>query len=92
MVELERLEQPDDLRCVRDLVDQHVKLTGSAIGDFVLRDWDSAVREFVVVMPRDFKRARASVTNEATEARKHGATIQVIQQEAPCLRVSVART
>jgi glutamate synthase (ferredoxin) len=92
MVDLERLEQPDDLRCVRDLVQQHVALTGSAIGNRVLQDWPAAIHRFVVVMPRDFKKARNAATNEATEAQRHGASIPFFQIEPPSLRVSVART
>ena len=92
MVDLERLDQPDDLRCVRDLVECHVAVTGSAIGGRVLREWPAAACRFVVVMPRDFKRARIAVTNDATEARRHGAAVSGIHLGAPSLRVSVART
>jgi glutamate synthase (NADPH) large chain len=65
MVDLERLEQPDDLRCVRDLVEQHVALTGSDIGARVLEDWQAMARRFVVVMPRDFKKALPGILVEA---------------------------
>jgi glutamate synthase domain-containing protein 3 len=87
MVALERLEQPDDLRCVRGLIEEHVTLTGSAIGERLLSDWHSTANRFVVVMPRDFKAAQI-----ATETRKHGATVLDVQPDAPSLRVSVART
>ena len=36
MVDLERLEQPDEVALVRDLIARHVELTGSAIGQRVL--------------------------------------------------------
>ncbi|HWI19548.1 MAG TPA: glutamate synthase large subunit [Vicinamibacterales bacterium] len=58
MVDLERLESPKDLHTVRDLIEQHVALTGSAIGGRVLNHWSEAARQFVVVMPREFKKAQ----------------------------------
>ena len=67
MVDLERLEAADDLQCVRDLVERHVALTGSDLGERILRTWHASAAHFVVVMPRDFKRVR-----QATEARSHG--------------------
>ena len=64
MVELEHLESIDDVRTVRDLIERHVALTGSAIGLRILSDWQAAVRQFVVVMPRDFKRAKEEWANQ----------------------------
>ena len=58
MVDLERLESPKDLHTVRELVESHVAATGSAIGARVLGNWAEAVRQFVVVMPREFKKAQ----------------------------------
>ena len=57
MVDLERLDTGDE-RLVRDLIVRHVALTGSAIGARTLRDWANTQGQFVVVMPRDFKRVR----------------------------------
>jgi glutamate synthase (ferredoxin) len=57
MVDLERLDQPVDVEAVRHLIEQHVALTGSAIGARILDHWQSALGQFVVVMPRDFKKA-----------------------------------
>jgi glutamate synthase (ferredoxin) len=64
MVELEHLESIDDLQTVRGLIERHVALTGSAIGLQLLSDWQAAVRQFVVVMPRDFKRAKEEWANQ----------------------------
>jgi glutamate synthase domain-containing protein 2/glutamate synthase domain-containing protein 1/glutamate synthase domain-containing protein 3 len=86
MVDLERLEAPDDLRSVRELVERHVAMTGSAIGTRLLNDWHDAVSRFVVVMPRDFKKAR----HAATEAQRHGGELGEAKERAPSLRVSVA--
>ena len=60
MVDLERLDVPDDVALVRDLIARHVELTGSAIGRRLLDAWAVARGQFVVVMPRDFKRVKAA--------------------------------
>jgi glutamate synthase (ferredoxin) len=67
MVDLERLDQADEVSLVRDLIERHVHLTGSAIGQRVLGSWATALQQFVSVMPRDFKRVRAE---EAAKARE----------------------
>ena len=56
MVELERLEDPEERRQVRRMVERHLKLTGSAPARTVLTDWDKAADDFVKVMPTDYKR------------------------------------
>ena len=83
MVDLERLESAGDIGLVRELIARHVALTGSAIGARVLSRWTDVVHAFVVVMPRDFKRARGVAASELsahevhgnTEALKHGAIL-----------------
>jgi glutamate synthase (NADPH/NADH) large chain len=60
MVDLERLDQPEEIAVVHDLITRHTVLTGSAIGRRVLDQWAIASRQFVTVMPRDFKRVRAA--------------------------------
>ena len=85
MVDLEWLEDVSDLHDVRSLIEQHVALTRSAIGERVLRGWYSAVGRFVVVMPRDFKTARV-----ATETRRHGVPFPDGGVTVPSLRVSAA--
>ncbi|HEX6162678.1 MAG TPA: hypothetical protein VFZ31_04905, partial [Vicinamibacterales bacterium] len=59
MVDLERLDPARDAGAVRELIERHVALTGSAIGARVLDAWHAASGRFVVVMPRDFKKAQA---------------------------------
>ena len=44
---------------LHDLIARHVALTGSAVGERVLRSWAEAQRQFVAVVPRDFKRVIA---------------------------------
>jgi glutamate synthase (ferredoxin) len=58
MVDLERLDQPGEVAIVRELIERHVSATGSAVGRRVLDAWPASLQQFVVVMPRDFKRVR----------------------------------
>jgi glutamate synthase (ferredoxin) len=72
MVDLEPLDDPDHVRQVLDLVSRHVALTGSAIGQRVLNAWAAAERQFVTVMPRDFKRVLAAEARARAESREPG--------------------
>jgi glutamate synthase (ferredoxin) len=58
MVDLDPLVDEAEITLVHELLARHVVLTGSALGARVLERWDEAVRQFVVVAPRDFKRVR----------------------------------
>ena len=49
MVDLERLDQPDEVALVRDLIARHVALTGSGIGRRLLDNWAAALQQFVAV-------------------------------------------
>ena len=70
MVDLEHLEQPDEVALVRDLIERHAALTGSAIGRRVLDSWPTMQRQFVAVMPRDFKRVKAAEAKARSESRE----------------------
>ncbi len=70
MVDLERLDHPDEVALVRDLIGRHVSLTGSAIGQRVLDAWPLSERQFVAVMPRDFKRVKAAEAKARSESRE----------------------
>jgi glutamate synthase (ferredoxin) len=61
MVETEALEDSDDIERVRGMIERHLKYTGSARAKHVLDNWDDSVRKFVCIMPKDFKRAIASL-------------------------------
>ncbi|HEX4566721.1 MAG TPA: glutamate synthase-related protein, partial [Vicinamibacterales bacterium] len=55
LVDLEPVE-PDDERELRALFERHAVETGSAVATRVLADWTRAVRTFVKVIPRDYRR------------------------------------
>ena len=56
MVDLEPLCEPDDVELVRDLLIQHAGYTGSAVAARLLKDWKRSIKEFVKVMPLDYRR------------------------------------
>jgi glutamate synthase (NADPH/NADH) large chain len=60
MVELEGLDD-DDVEYLRDILNAHVDATDSAVGQRILTDWETQLKHFVKVMPRDFKRVLAAV-------------------------------
>ena len=70
MVALEHLEDAAESEAVRALIARHVGLTDSAVGERVLQSWPELSQQFVVVMPRDFKRVRAAEAKARAESRE----------------------
>jgi glutamate synthase (NADPH/NADH) large chain len=57
MVSLERPDQPEDIATIKRLLENHVRLTGSAVARSILDDWEKELRWFVKVMPNDYRKA-----------------------------------
>jgi glutamate synthase domain-containing protein 3 len=70
MVELEGLDD-DDVESLRDLLVAHVDNTDSAVAQGVLSDWESELKHFVKVMPRDYKSVLAAIA----EAERNGENV-----------------
>ncbi|EHB54926.1 Glutamate synthase (ferredoxin) [Mycolicibacterium rhodesiae JS60] len=68
MVDLERLDA-EDIEWLRDMLVAHVDATDSAVGQRILSDWESQLKHFVKVMPRDYR----SVLTAIAEAEQQGA-------------------
>ena len=56
MVELESLAGEPAAAEVRDLIERHLRFTGSTVAKAILDDWRHSVEQFVRVMPVDYKR------------------------------------
>ena len=56
MVQLLRLDEPDEIELVKGLVFRHAQLTGSTRASKILVDWDLFAPRFVRVVPNDYKR------------------------------------
>jgi glutamate synthase domain-containing protein 2/glutamate synthase domain-containing protein 1/glutamate synthase domain-containing protein 3 len=61
MVGIERLEDPEEIARVRGMIERHRDLTGSERARYVLESWERLLPQFVAVVPKDFKRALASL-------------------------------
>ena len=59
LVDLEPLVARNDLAEARALVEKHLQLTGSTVASRVLDAWQQSCKQFVKVMPRDYKRVLA---------------------------------
>ena len=56
-LELTHLADPKELSMLRKLVERHAKFTGSPRARHVLSHWDQLVRQFVRVMPAEYRQA-----------------------------------
>ena len=59
MVQLEVVGSGAQASELRELIEQHHRLTGSSVAARVLEHWTTALEEFVQVMPVDYKRVLA---------------------------------
>ena len=59
MVNLETLTS-EDLGILKSFIEKHFQHTTSAVALQILQSWDQTTRQFVKVMPADFKAALAS--------------------------------
>jgi len=80
MVDVDPLEE-SDIAFLRDVVSRHREQTGSAVAARLLASWDTAVRRFTKVMPKDYKRVLSAASaaeregrdvNEAVMSAAHG--------------------
>ena len=56
LVGLETIDTEAEKEEVFNYIREHVEMTGSSIGQSMLENWDSVVKNFVKVMPHDYKR------------------------------------
>jgi glutamate synthase domain-containing protein 3 len=57
MVELENVWKEEDKKLLYDLIQQHLKWTGSARAQYLLDAWSDMVGRFVKVVPIDYRKA-----------------------------------
>ncbi len=66
MVELENL-QDDDRKTLKGLIQNHVQFTKSPKGIEILKNWKKLSKNFIKVMPTDYKRALKMLANNKLE-------------------------
>jgi glutamate synthase (NADPH/NADH) large chain len=57
MVELESVWKDEDKELLRGLIEQHLKMTGSARAEYILNAWPDMVGKFVKVVPIDYRKS-----------------------------------
>ncbi len=55
MVELELLDDPEDRRELKKILERHLRYTGSAIAKSLLSDWENGWKRFIKVIPVGYK-------------------------------------
>jgi glutamate synthase domain-containing protein 2/glutamate synthase domain-containing protein 1/glutamate synthase domain-containing protein 3 len=65
--QIEPLDEGDAIE-VRDLIDEHVRRTGSPVGRRVLEEWEALLPRFVKIFPTDYKRVLAELARAEAEA------------------------
>ena len=68
MVELESLEADADIDELKTLIENHYRYTDSTLAKTALDNWSETVKQFVKVMPTDYKRVLAEMEKEKAVA------------------------
>lgn len=68
MVELEALEIDQDINEVKTLIENHLKYTGSDVAKAVLDNWSESVKQFIKIMPTDYKRVLLEMAQQKAVA------------------------
>ena len=64
-VAIDTLKNPQDIQELRELIEEHVRETGSEKGRRILSDFQAYIPSFKKIMPRDYERmTRAIAANE----------------------------
>jgi len=64
MVALEAVENEKDDKLLRELVENHARLTGSLVARRILDNWDTILPKFIKIMPHDYKKALERIEKE----------------------------
>jgi glutamate synthase (NADPH/NADH) large chain len=65
MVNFDPLEQ-EDIDLLRNMIKNHYKYTGSDVAETILKNFDAEVKNFVKVMPTDYKAVLLKRKNKGT--------------------------
>jgi glutamate synthase domain-containing protein 3 len=64
MVELEKVTADKDVFELREMIENHLHYTGSTVADRILKNWPAKLKQFIKVMPTDYKRALELLAGE----------------------------
>ena len=81
IVLLEQLKEINDTMQLQKMILKHAEYTGSSIARRILADWDSYVKKFVKVIPKDYKRVTEKVAQYLQSGMsEQEATIKVFEE------------
>jgi glutamate synthase (ferredoxin) len=66
MVDLEALDE-EDVKLVHEMIRKHKDFTGSTVAEGLIKNWDKMSKQFVKVMPVDYKKALIAQKEEAAK-------------------------
>ena len=91
MVDLERLEEPQECAEVREMIQRHYAYTNSEVARKVLSDWDGYLPKFVKVIAKDYKRMLQCLAEvEATGLKGAEAMMAAFQRNSQDLAARVS--
>jgi glutamate synthase (NADPH/NADH) large chain len=64
MVELESLTAEEDIDELKTMIENHLRYTGSEAAKAVLDNWSASVKQFIKVMPTDYKRVLEEIAQQ----------------------------
>jgi glutamate synthase (ferredoxin) len=67
MVRLFPVNGDDERRELRELIEKHVRYTGSTVGRRILDDWDREIVKFVQVFPNDYREMLSEIRKAEAE-------------------------
>jgi glutamate synthase domain-containing protein 3 len=67
MVELLGVTDPDDVAELFQLIEEHVRYTGSDVARWVVGHWSEALPQFVKVLPHEYRLALERLAAERSE-------------------------
>jgi glutamate synthase domain-containing protein 3 len=76
MVDLEPIVEDEDEKLLKQLIENHVKYTGSEFGKNILDRWDEYITLFVKVMPIEYRRALGQMAEDANSRKTKEEVVQ----------------
>jgi glutamate synthase (NADPH/NADH) large chain len=84
-VDLEAVEEDEDIVELREMIELHKEYTGSTVAARILDEWPMSIRQFVKVMPTDYKRV-------LTERKRHDEEVeQTLRDETGTFAIQAGR-
>jgi len=80
MVELEEVVTDRDILELKGMIENHLEYTGSSVAEKILADWPASQKQFVKVMPTDYKRALELLAREQKSSNGKQTVVQASPQ------------